>query len=452
MNQDGTQQVTLNHMGRHELLDFFEPRFNDDPNLVAFTGATKISDGLFQITENPAEPGQYLMISSPEFTTHASGDIIRMQAEPGIPADAIVLEQLNADNTGFYRHPLALSNGDLISSHANDNQFLFLLKELQQNGPNWSTNQRLTSLQGGLWELSPVEVKTRPRPTVLPMDPQLPNIEKQIFNEEGVDIQSFKQYLEDSNLALVVSRNVTTRDNADRQQPFNLRIADSTTQTLGSAGKIYDLSDIQFLQADHIRSGTYSKPGRRPLAQFMHDSAAIANNPPTNGPQGSVKLGNDGSMAAFIPAGRAMTWQTLAPDGSPVVRERIWVTFQPGEIRACTSCHGLNTVDQTGNFGPTNPPEALRTLLHFWKQNNGGQNTENKPPIVSPITTNIIDVDPASSGIQFYEETSTLILVLQMTLMETLFHGSGFILLMAALKFHFHQGTEPSQMQPLLIR
>ena len=54
--------------------------------------------------------------------------------------------------------------------------------------------------------------------------------------------------------------------------------------------------------------------------------------------------------------------------GKAVVRERNWLTFQPGEIRTCASCHGLNTQDQAGGFTPLNKPEALRTLLKYWKQ------------------------------------------------------------------------------------
>jgi mono/diheme cytochrome c family protein len=43
------------------------------------------------------------------------------------------------------------------------------------------------------------------------------------------------------------------------------------------------------------------------------------------------------------------------------------VTFQPGEIRVCASCHGLNTVDQLGRGAPANAPEALRGMLKFYK-------------------------------------------------------------------------------------
>ncbi|UUZ48979.1 hypothetical protein LP420_41350 [Massilia sp. B-10] len=51
-----------------------------------------------------------------------------------------------------------------------------------------------------------------------------------------------------------------------------------------------------------------------------------------------------------------------------MVRERNWISFQPGEIRTCASCHGLNTKDQAMGFPPINKPEALRTLLRHWKQ------------------------------------------------------------------------------------
>ena len=73
-------------------------------------------------------------------------------------------------------------------------------------------------------------------------------------------------------------------------------------------------------------------------------------------------------MAAFIPAHRAMSWQLVDSTGGPVVRERFWVTFQSGEIRTCASCHGANgEAAAPKQFVPQNPPEALRTLLQYWK-------------------------------------------------------------------------------------
>jgi len=75
-------------------------------------------------------------------------------------------------------------------------------------------------------------------------------------------------------------------------------------------------------------------------------------------------------LACIVPARRAMTWQMTTPDGQPVVRERYWVTFQPGEIRTCANCHGVNRGDQLGRPAATNPPLALREFLRHWKSNN----------------------------------------------------------------------------------
>ncbi|HEX7678218.1 MAG TPA: hypothetical protein VF713_08850 [Thermoanaerobaculia bacterium] len=101
------------------------------------------------------------------------------------------------------------------------------------------------------------------------------------------------------------------------------------------------------------------------LARTMHDAAV--KNPPTTGPAGSVQIASDGSMAALVPARRAMSWQLTDGTGTPVVRERYWLTFQPGEVRVCSACHGVNSHDQLGAVAPQNSPEALRSMLRFWK-------------------------------------------------------------------------------------
>jgi hypothetical protein len=191
-----------------------------------------------------------------------------------------------------------------------------------------------------------------------------------------VSVQGFQTYLAQRNLALLVVRNVTARDHKDQQQPYNLHVPGGT-QTIGKSGKIYDIAHLQLYQADMIRGlglhpNSGPKPGRRPLAERAHDP--LTDNPPdTNGPPSSVLLASDGSVAAIVPARRAMSWQLTAPDGTPVVRERYWITFQPGEIRTCTSCHGVNTRDQAGRPPSTNSPLALRQLLQYWKAENFAQ-------------------------------------------------------------------------------
>src|SRR5262249_19103772 len=153
----------------------------------------------------------------------------------------------------------------------------------------------------------------------------LPDIETQILQQElggqsGVD--AFRQWLITNNLALVVSRNVTRR--ADKQQDFNLRIAGGGTSTATPGSTPIDIAFLQFFQGDLIRGYSNFHGGRRPLAQPMHDgkNPALPNAPP-----GSVALGADGSMAALVPARRALTWQLTTTDSSPVVRERYWLTF-----------------------------------------------------------------------------------------------------------------------------
>ena len=75
---------------------------------------------------------------------------------------------------------------------------------------------------------------------------------------------------------------------------------------------------------------------------------------------------------ALVPASQALTWQTTDANGEPVVRERVWVTMQPGEIRTCTGCHGENSRSQAGSAPSQAKPEALRQLLRHWKQADDG--------------------------------------------------------------------------------
>src|SRR5262249_1166792 len=148
----------------------------------------------------------------------------------------------------------------------------------------------------------------------------------------------------------IISRDVTTRDRADHQQPFNLRVSGTGHQTLGASGKIYDIAWMQLFQGDQLRGLNHGSPGnpgngRRVIAQNLHEPAVAIPISPTN-VVGSVKIASDGSQAAIVPARRALTWQLADTNGVGVVRERYWLTFASGEIRTCTSCHGINQTDQ----------------------------------------------------------------------------------------------------------
>jgi hypothetical protein len=414
INEDGTSEETLNHIGRHELHDYFDRSMSGDSGVTEFIAATSgrtntnRAENLFQLREDPAHPGVYFAVDAPEFDTHGSGQIVRFGAEPSLPADKVAVSYITprstrdvpegtpaSDATGHYRDPLPLADGTLLAvqtaelrADRNDgtrpapkSRYAFRIKTLvPQNGvyvpgepltpglqgsiSYWDPDE-LVTWSGEMWELNPVEVRVRPRPplrTTLLEEP-----EAKIFREEGVDPRTFRASIAARNLALIVSRNVTSRDAADKQQPYNLRVAGGTAQKVTGSGKTYDVAHLQLFQADQLRGlgGTASpKAGRRVLARPMHDAAA--KNPPSAGAD-RVAVAADGSIAALVPARRAMSWQLTDGAGTPVVRERYWLTFQPGEVRVCASCHGVNTRDQLGAAAPQNSPEALRTLLRFWK-------------------------------------------------------------------------------------
>ena len=416
IHPDGREEETLNHIGRHELHDYFNRSFNNDDNLEEFIASVSGRQNpnsilnFFQIAEDPQSGGTFYAVDAPEFQTHASGRIVRLTAAPSTSPETITVDYIThpdtdqvvgdgdtppATHTGHYRDPMPMADGTLVSAHTSetrgaanegtranpDPRYDFRLQSLgPENGflaaaaPLTSGLTRevqyfdpdvLVSYNGPFWELQPVEVRSRPAPPIL--DVPLPGPEAQVFAEVGVDPQAFRDDLAQRQLALVVSRDVTTREVFDQQQPYNLRVPGGT-QTVATGGLVYDVQYMQFFQGDQIRGiGGVDSPrsGRRVLAQVMHDPAVF--NPPNDGPDGSVRVGLDGSMAALVPAERAMTWQLTDPVGEPVVRERYWLTFQPGEVRVCASCHGLNDVDQVGAGVPVNPPEALRDLLQFWQ-------------------------------------------------------------------------------------
>jgi hypothetical protein len=49
----------------------------------------------------------------------------------------------------------------------------------------------------------------------------------------------------------------------------------------------------------------------------MHDATG---NQPSSGPAGSVAIADDGSIAAFVPARRALSWQLVDPAAETAAR------------------------------------------------------------------------------------------------------------------------------------
>jgi len=435
IQEDGHEEETLNHLGRHELLNYISRSFTDDPNVDHFynpgvsANQNRIINCL-QVKEDPTVPGRYVATEAQEFGTHASGKLFTFNAAPSVNPENTIINWLTAPHTsattiaqnptGHFRDPLPLSDGGLVASHTQDareephgpvSYYHFRLRQLVLNNGIWVPGPFLTSgssktlwwwspderidFSGELWELQPVEVRARIRPER--RCAEMPAIEASVFAQAGVPIAAMKRWLRANNTALVVIRDATTRDRADEQQPYNLRVPGGI-EKIGSPGKIYDVSHLQFFQADLIRgtgletAGGTPREGRRVLAQPMHATTAeLPANP--SGPTGSVKLAADGSAAAFVPARRALTWQLTDPTGTPVVRERYWVSFQSGEIRSCTSCHGINSRDQSNAPTPTNTPIALTDLLALWKNNHPAES------LADPYqnwAAGLIDKDPGA--------------------------------------------------------
>ena len=443
INEDGTGEETLNHVGRHEFLGYFDVSFDDDPNLrYHHSQSPRVNPntitGFLQIKESPTVPGTYFGVDAPEFSTHAAGQIISTHAPPTQNPDAMTITYVthrdtssytdtpSANHSGLYRNPLPLSDGGLVAVHTPEtrrdqntgstanpsSRYDFRLKTLKvadgvhvadrpltpgltKTVSYWNPDV-LVTYAGPLWELDPVEV--RPRATPPRRTDPLPPGEQQILAEQGIALERLQAYLRANDLALIVSHDVTTRDHADVQQPFNLRVAGGGAETIGAPGKVYDVAFLQLVQADQLRGiggTTGARAGRRVLGRFMH--AGAARNPVLPGaPPGSVAIAPDGSVAAFVPARRAMSWQLTDAAGVPVVRERYWLTMQPGEVRVCASCHGVNTKDQANQPAPSNAPQALRTLLSYWAQHlepRGGT-----PPVRLTVTRAGTGVGTVVSG------------------------------------------------------
>jgi hypothetical protein len=433
LDQGGGNEEVLNHVGRHELLSNITPSFTNDPNLIAFTNpAARASFGIesantnffqnfIQLSEDPRHPGTYFGVDAQDISifggAHAAGQIISLTGGMGVNPTNMVINYLtpksgaNGPNNpvGLFRNPLPMSDGSLLAAFTRTftgtnfggwdtnlgtaaaplSMYHFRLMTLTNTGTTWATNAFVTggltntatywdgttlvSNAGPLWELQPVEVRARPVPPLF-VTP-VASIEQQVFASESVDLPTFQADLAQRGLALVVSRNVTARDAADRQQPYNLAVPGGV-QTIGTnTGKIYNITHLQFLQADYLRGYNFGssntvQPGRRILATPMHAATGFNYaSALSNAPVGGTQIMPDGSQATIVPAGRAVTWQLTGVTNESIIKERYWLNFRPGEVRTCANCHGINDKDQAGRPPPTNAPLALSQLLRFWRTN-----------------------------------------------------------------------------------
>lgn len=391
--------------------------------------------GLFRLTEDPTHAGRYYWHFAPEFSNANSGELGYVDAAPEVNPNRMKLVVVTgtglfpgntAERDGHYRDPLPLTDGKLVASYTsqiqNDNGQVFVdeqaaqalllenhqpyggrtavaahydfhLVQLQTATMPYSAGTRLTAgisksltwydpdqlitWSGQLWELQPVEVRARAIPgrRVDPVSTETASV----FTQTGVDRTALQNWLIENNLALVTSYNVTQRDEADKQQPFNLQVKNPKTGAIGAKSVVgsatpRDVSYLQFLSGDALRAfrgyGGGSSPvrdGRRVMPEYVAEPRLTNWLGRDGAPAGTTTVAADGSVAAFVPAQKPLTWQLIGPTGKPVVRERYWITFSAGEIRTCVNCHGINEKSQTGALPPANEPDALRDLLNTWK-------------------------------------------------------------------------------------
>jgi len=207
MNQDGTEEETLNHVGRHELHSYFQRSFNDDSNLSEFIAPGNRPNqnsilNVFQMDEDPNQAGRYVGIDAPEFQTHAAGQIVAFDLPLGSDPYLVQVDYLSHESTGdvvgegdtapsehvgFFREPMTAGNGTILAVHtaetrraANDGtranpqpRYDFTIKTLSANNAgDLVPDSRITNLgavsvsyydpdvlvsyTGPLWELSPV--------------------------------------------------------------------------------------------------------------------------------------------------------------------------------------------------------------------------------------------------------------------------------------------------------
>ncbi len=419
MNENGSDLEILNHLGRHEMDTYIAENFTNDGNLDYYGGylapdPTPIR-AMFHIHESPVTHGLYFGTEAGEFGSHASGMIVSALSPPGTHPENVDFTYIthpdtrspddtpSPNHTGLYRDPLPIANGQVIVSHtistlydANigsssnpQSRYKYRLRLLIPAGNyfkadtvnnltgagitksvTWWTPDLLASFSGKLWETYPVEVVARAIPDTTTLNEEtLPAIEQALFDTAGVDLADFRKFLRRNHLAMLSTRDVTSRDDADHQQPFNLKVFGSTHQTVDPdmPAPVYTVKYLQYLQGDHLRGkGGIANPaaGRRILPRFLHDSLPMIYNQPTSGGPGSANIYPDGSVAALVPANRALAWQLTDANNKGIVRERLWLSMIPGEIRACTSCHGESTLNQANQTSPQNPPLAMTALLN----------------------------------------------------------------------------------------
>jgi hypothetical protein len=130
INEDGTGEEVLNHIGRHELLQSFRgSSFTNDPNLVqqfTLTAGARVNgnslNNFLNIREDPRNPGTYFGVDSPDFGMHSAGQIVTLFGPLNTNAERMFITYITPKSTagpntfGAYRNPLPMTDGKLIAA------------------------------------------------------------------------------------------------------------------------------------------------------------------------------------------------------------------------------------------------------------------------------------------------------------------------------------------------
>ena len=215
-----------------------------------------------------------------------------------------------------------------------------------------------------LWELDPVEVRPRPAPPATGAAAARAGaggVRRSRRRPRRVP----RSYLEERDLALIVSRDVTTRDHADRQQPFNLRVPGGRADGRRPGGT--DLRRRRTCSSSRATRCAASaarldpRPAGACSRSRMHDPRPTTRR--RRGPPGSVTLALDGSMAALVPAAPRAD---LAAHRR--LRRRRWCASATGSpsspARSASAPRATaSATDQAGAPQPTNPPPPAPQAL-----------------------------------------------------------------------------------------
>ncbi len=105
IDQDGTDEETVNHVGRHEIGgSYASASFTNDPNIYdlydyAVNYNTNTINNFLQVREDPNTPGLFYGVDAPEFASHGGGQIVSITGATNINAFYMRINYLTPRST-----------------------------------------------------------------------------------------------------------------------------------------------------------------------------------------------------------------------------------------------------------------------------------------------------------------------------------------------------------------